>query len=317
MRFLDRRHVLTVVVALLLVLAGCQGAGGGDGAAPATGGADGGDGGNGAKEYEATAAGAGDGGDGAGDVAENRALQQRMRIRTGSIALGVDSYADARENLTRAVRHLGGYVSDSNRRTNGEDNRTWVTGRLVVRVPRGNFTTAMDRIERVGTVTESSTRTKDVTDQLVDVEARLENLRAKRDRLRDLYERANETEALLAIQERLSATQGRIERLEAQRQSLRNRVAYSTIRIGLAEPEPDTPETTPPEPWHRTGILAALEESVSGVATTLRAGVVLLAYAAPYLLTFGVPVGLAYGVYRRSRNGTNEGSEPESADDRQ
>jgi len=315
MRFLDRRRVLTVVVALLLVLAGCQGAGGGDGAAPATGGADGGDG---AKEYEATAAGAGDGGDGAGDVPENRALRQRIRIRTGSIALGVDSYADARENLTRAVRHLGGYVSDSHRRTHGEDNRTWVTGRLVVRVPRGNFTTAMDRIERVGNVTESSTRTKDVTDQLVDVEARLENLRAKRDRLRELYQRANETEDLLAIQERLSATQERIERLEAERQSLRDRVAYSTIRIELAEPEPDPPETTtPPEPWHRTGIGAALEESASGVATTLRAVAVLLAYAAPYLLTFGVPVGLAYGAYRRSRDGGDEGSAPESSEGRQ
>lgn len=217
----------------------------------------------------------------------------------------MDVYDEARENLTRTVRNLGGYVSESNRRTHGDDERTWVTGRLVVRAPRGNFSAAMARIERVGNVTESSTRTTDVTDRLVDLEARLENLRARRDRLRELYDRANETEDLLAIQERLSNTQERIERLEAERQSLRGRVAFSTITIELAEPEPEPTPTptatpTPSQAWHETGAGAAFGESVAGVATTLRAAVVLLAYVAPSLGAFGLPLALVYGVYRRS-----------------
>jgi hypothetical protein len=317
----DRRHVLVVVLAVLVVAAGCSGAGGGaDGPAgdggDGGGAGDGGDGGDGGD--------AGDGGDGGyeGTIAEESAqggdgpaardLRERMRIRTGSIDVQVESYADARENVTRAVRRLGGFVSDSNREVHGEDNRTWVTGRLVVRVPQDNFSDAMTRIERVGNVTRSSTHTKDVTDQLVDIGARLENLRAQREKLRELYDRANETEDLLAIQERLSQTQERIERLEAERQSLRDRVAYSTITIDLAEPEPEPPEpTTASTVWHQTGIVTALQQSVSGVATTLRAIVVLLAYATPYLLTFGLPIALVAGAVRRYRRGSNR---PESDD---
>ncbi|MFT4964486.1 MAG: hypothetical protein ACI9PP_001768 [Halobacteriales archaeon] len=303
MRFLDRRHVLPIVLALLLVFAGCQTGGGGDQAAPTTGGADGGDAADSAPEYEATQAESNDGGPGGEGMADDWPLQQRMRIRTGSIALQVDLYSESRENLMQTVGDLGGYVSDSKRQTHDNDNRTWVTGRLVVRVPRENFSTAMARIERVGTVTESSTQTKDVTDQLVDIEAHLENLRAKRDRLRALYEQGKETQDLLAIQKRLSKTQGEIERLTAERKELRDRVAFSTVTIEVAEPEPEFKATTTPTPspaWHETGAGSAFGESVFGVVTMFRALVVLLAYAVPYLRAIGIPLALVYGVYRRS-----------------
>lgn len=329
---LDRRKtVIVVLIALSMILAGCTGGAGGD-AARGDGGAGGGEdveyaasGGDGgdasvertvvaeatgtpmatpAREAEADGgarAGAGDGGKavvGESDVV----LQREAIIRTGRVRLEVEQFDGAVQNLSTAVRDRGGYVSDSEEELHRIDNKTWTTGRVVLRVPRQNFSSMMERVQREGTVLEAQTNSQDVTDQLVDIRARLENLRAQRDQLRELYQQANDTQDVLAVQRRLSDVQTEIERLEARQKSLRERVAYSTITVRLEEPRP---ERDPPdvERWYDTPVVEAFLESVNGVVTTVRALTVFLAYALPYIVVFGVPLIVIGGVYWRRRNG--------------
>jgi len=309
------RTAAVLALAAMLVLAGCSGggtssdAGGGDGGSADVAGAGGNDAEGATAAAEATGS---ESGDASSDAAAkegastsavaNEFAASRARIRLGTVGLRVDDYDAARRNLTAAARGYGGYVSGSSEEVHERRNETWTTGRLVVRVPRENFSAMMDRTKSAGRVQSSNTETKDVTEQIVDTEARLENLRSQRERLRGLYESANSTEDVLEVQERLSEVQGEIERLEARLRSLRNRVAYSTITIRLRE-EPPAPDPNPEPPaWHDTPVVAAFLDSVSGVATTLRAAVVAAAYAAPYALVFGVPVvGLAVVARRRLR----------------
>ena len=296
------RSVAVIALAFLVVLAGCGGLGGSAG-----GGADGGsvnassgglNGGSGAESAGATAAASGGGDAGAADAetGNQQALQaNRATIKTAHVRLEVESFDTARENITTATRRLGGYVGASSESTRGENgNRT--AGQVVLRVPSRNFSTLYDQVQATGTVLSANTNTSDVTEQLVDLEARLENLRAQRQRLRDLYENASDTEAVLAVQERLSNTQSEIERLEARLQSLENRIALSTITVELTEPADDPVAA---EAWYDVGVIDAFVDSIGGVVTTLRAAVVAVAYLAPYLLVFGVPLLLGYLVYRR------------------
>jgi polyhydroxyalkanoate synthesis regulator phasin len=305
------RSVAVIALALLVVLAGCGGLGGSAG-----GGADGGsvnassgglNGGSGAESAGATAAASGGGDAGAADAetGNQQALQaNRATIKTAHVRLEVESFDTARENITTATRRLGGYVGASSESTRGENgNRT--AGQVVLRVPSRNFSTLYDQVQATGTVLSATTNTSDVTEQLVDLEARLENLRAQRQRLRDLYENASDTEAVLAVQERLSNTQSEIERLEARLQSLENRIALSTITVELTEPADDPVAA---EAWYDVGVIDAFVDSIGGVVTTLRAAVVALAYLAPYLLVFGVPLLLGYLVYRR-RTATSASAE--------
>ncbi|AUX10745.1 hypothetical protein AArcSl_3138 [Halalkaliarchaeum desulfuricum] len=218
----------------------------------------------------------------------------RDLIFTGSVELEVDSYETADGEIRAIVADHDGFVSDSARQVHERDNETWTTGELVVRVPSDSFDEAVEEISDVGEVQSVATDSEDVTDQLVDIEARLENLRAERDQYRKLYEEANETEDVLAVQERLSATQEEIERLEARQRALEQQVAYATITVSLAEPTPE-PERPDPDAWYDTAVTEAFLESVSGVTTVLRASVVATAYAAPYALTFGAPFVVALG----------------------
>lgn len=287
---MNRRRLTLVVLVALVLLAGCNGAG-------SAGGADAGYAEAGG-EAETRAAGGGDAGDG-GSAGEEGDATGRSIIRTGEVRLRVDDYEAAHTNLTAAAEARGGYVSDSARQVRNRDGEDWTTGRVVLRVPADNFSEAMTAAESEGSVLESRTATEDVTDQVVDLEARLENLRAERDRLRTLYDRANETEDVIAIERRLSEVQTEIERTEARLQNVQRRVTYATITVELAEPRPDRPA---PDQWYETPVVAAFLESVEGVGVVLRALVVAGAYAAPYLLVFLTPFAVVGGLLYRYRN---------------
>jgi predicted small secreted protein len=286
-----RRRLTLILLAALAVLAGCNGAGGG-----ADVGGDGAGHAETAVEAEAEPREDDAGGDRRGGDADSATAGQadadtpgRSIIRTGEVRLRVDEYESATSNLTALAERRDGYVSDSAQRVHDRGGEDWTTGRVVLRVPAEDFSATITEIEREGTVLESRTSSEDVTEQVVDLEARLENLRAERDRLRTLYDRANDTEDVIAVERRLSEVQTEIERTEARLQNVQRRIAYATITVELVESRPDHPA---PDRWYDTPAVAAFLESVDGVGVLLRAVVVGTAYAMPYLFVGLAPVAV-------------------------
>jgi hypothetical protein len=287
------RTIAVLGVALLIVLAGCSGGmSGGDSAAPSGSERAGGGGGDAGAPAGGGAAEEPDRQQQADSVAETGADQQRLVIQTGKMTLRVESYQEARTSLTSMARDRGGYVSDSSERVHRRENTTWTTGQVVLRVPSDEFSAAFEEAKSEGEVESSSTDSEDVTDQLVDIEARLENLRTERDRLRTLYEEANETEDVLRVSRELSDVQEEIERLEARQRQLESQVQFSTITVQITEQPPEPQPRPGPDGWWETGVITAFLTSVSGVLTVIRALIVGTAYVAPYVLTFATPVFL-------------------------
>lgn len=290
-----RTALATLLVVALLVTAGCSAGSdslpgaGGDAAQDAT--AARGDGGSSGAATEA----AGDHADEGTPVANDRKL-----VRTAELTMRVDSFESARSNLTATVRSHGGYVGDASMRTEEYDNETYAEGTLVLRVPVENYSQLLRAVEGEGTVLNSNENVDDVTREYVDLEARLENLRNQRDRLRELYEQANDTEEVLAVEERLSNVQGEIERAEARLQTLENRVALATVTVRLHEERP-AGEPLERTRWYDTGVVDAFRQSVDGVVVTVRALAVAVAYATPYLVFFGVPVAALFALLVRGR----------------
>jgi predicted phage tail protein len=286
------RSMTVFALVFLILLAGCSGglmSGGGDG---------------GGKPAASSA------GDSSDRAAKNKAettstelnaQAQRALIRTGHVRLEITDYDNSRKNLTRAVREQRGYVSDSSEQSHQVSNTTWTSGRIVFRVPVENFSVFFQRVKKEGEVQQSNTNTTDVTDRVVDLEARLKNLRAQRDRLRKLYNQANDTKSVLAVGEKLSDVQGEIERLEAQRRALAKKISYAMVTVELHEPAPKE-DVVENKQFYETGIISAFLESVNGVVVTVRALFVAGAYLTPYLIVFGLPLlGLAVVLRRRVR----------------
>lgn len=309
------RRWIALLLATLALTAGCTGAGGGGGDAGTqlAGGED--------AEFEAETAVAeatpmatgtpvaepaakDTGSDTAGDY-DAQEFAARQLILTGQVAIEVSDFEAASQNLTAATETHGGFVSDTRQEVHRVDNQTWTEGLIVLRVPRENFTALYERAKTEGELIEAHKQSQDVTDQLVDIRARLDNLRAQRDQLRELYDRANDTEEVLQVQDRLSEVQGEIERLEARQKSLRQRVALSTITVRIREPRPE-PDRPGPDAWYDIGLVDAFLESANGVVITVRAIGVAIAYAVPYIVAFGVPLG-ALGYVARRRRGSGPG----------
>ena len=226
----------------------------------------------------------------------------RQLIRTGTLELTVDDADEAESEIRSLTSERGGYIAGSEREVHTRENDSWVVAQFRLRVPAEEFDTTFEDLQTHGDVESASTDTEDVTEQLTDIEARLENLRAERDRLRDLFEDANETEDVLAVQSELSDVQEQIERLEAQQQSLQDRVAMATITVRIAEETPEPPSPEPEPAWYEVGVGEAFTTSIGLLGTTVRAAVVAAVYATPFALVLATPFALGAIAYRR-RNG--------------
>jgi hypothetical protein len=111
---------------------------------------------------------------------------------------------------------------------------------VVMRVPADRFDEAIAALKRLDVeVLSSSADSKDVTDQLVDLDARLTALRAEETRYLQLFASAKTVDEMLKVQVALSQLRQQIESLAAQQKNTADRVAFSTISLNVvstAEP---------------------------------------------------------------------------------
>lgn len=310
-----RSRLATGLVVLAVVLAGCAGTGGGGDAGEPTAisggdgagdddGAGGGDApsaGNTADPSGDSATPSGDGGGDAGEKSANGDVQRlatdRAIIRTGSVTVRVDDFEAQRDRLNSEVDRLGGYVGGSNVELQRRDNETWTTGTVTLRVPAESFPRMLSYAKDRGEVLSEQTSTTDVSDQLVELDARITNLEGKRARIREFYEQANSTDALLRIENRLSEVQGQIEQLTAKKRSLEGRVTYATLSVTMKEPAPETSHE-PVAGRDRAGLLGTLRDSVDSMLAVAYGGLLVAAAALPWLLALLLLAGMVVALRR-------------------
>lgn len=150
----------------------------------------------------------------------------RMLIWKASMSIQVWSVSNAVNEAVALAERQGGFVEEKTDR--GEESAS-----LTVRVPAQSFKTALSSLETLGTVTYRNIEGEDVTEQFIDVEARLKNKIVLRDRLKQLLEKANEVKDILAIETELNRVQADIDSMEGRIKSLRGKVEYSTLSLNL------------------------------------------------------------------------------------
>jgi ABC-type multidrug transport system fused ATPase/permease subunit len=168
---------------------------------------------------------------------------------------------------------------------------------VVVRVPAGKYAAFIEEAAKLGTVRYQAESTDDVTQQHIDLKARLENLRAQEVRLREFFAKAKNVTEMLQIENELSRVRGEIESLAAQVAYLERQAAMATVTIELSEPK----ALVRPSgiDW---GVGTAFTNSVRAFVGTLNVLIVLLGPALAIGLFFVLPVVLIVrAVMRASR----------------
>jgi outer membrane murein-binding lipoprotein Lpp len=162
----------------------------------------------------------------AASLAQDYASSDRKMVRSGDLIVTVDSPEEASPEVARLVKDAGGFVERS---TETRESNVW----LRCRVPAASLDQLMDAIADLGDEERRSVSVADVTEQYADLETRLRNNIALRERLQQLLQRASDVEDVLAIEKELNRIQSEIETMQAQFDRLKSEVELSALSINL------------------------------------------------------------------------------------
>ena len=157
---------------------------------------------------------------------------ERVMVYTASFQISVHSVRESMDALESVCRGMGGYVHQ----IDGDQ--------ITVRVPADQYNAALAQTEALGTVINRQMQALDVTEEYVDLQARLRNAIKVRDRLQELLAQAKSVEDTLAVEKELNRVNESIERLQAKLEVLKNRVAFCTITVRFVRVAPSTRQPT-------------------------------------------------------------------------
>jgi hypothetical protein len=168
-------------------------------------------------------------GDQGGEIADAAAKPPELLIiRMGSLELEVADLGAAVRAASAQVSSVGGYVSGSEESTEGEDARASVT----YRIPADRWDEALSEIRGLATaIRHVHVETEAVTNQVVDLGARIANLRATEAALQKIMNSASSIPDVLKVQDQLTRVRGEIEQLVAQKSQLEERAAFGTLTV--------------------------------------------------------------------------------------
>ncbi len=155
------------------------------------------------------------------DSAAGSAAGNRLLVRTGALTVktgNAEATGDAARKLAEAA---GGWLVQ--RRNTYH----------VFRIPAARFSDVVAAISALGTVVHRQVDVRDVTERVRDVELRLRNSRALRERFRELLKRADTVKDVLAIERELARLTERIEKLETSLKNDRRNVAHARLKLTL------------------------------------------------------------------------------------
>jgi len=248
------------------------------------------------------------GSDGAGQGTAPTEGQDRLVVRNASIAVRVDDVDAAITSVRTAVTAAGAEIADlqlaagvdpgialENGMAPGPANAT-----ITIRVPAEKLDALTGQLAKLGEVTNQGESASDVTEQAIDMEARLKNLRAQEAQLRKFFEQATKVSELLAIEQELARVRGEIESMDAQLTYLKRQAARATLVVSLTEPAPVvSPAGTD---W---GFSAAVTNGVRGAALLLTT-VITVAIALLPLAAVGAAVWFAVARSRKRRSAASQ-----------
>ncbi len=237
----------------------------------------------------------------AGDAAVRTEMPgDREVVTTGWIQLTVPDVADATQQVSELAGAEGGYVESASiggggvQPIDGSSAPASVDGWITVRVPTDRLDAVIAAVSELGEVTSSSVDRTDVTDQAVDLRARIAAEEASVARLTELMAQAGSVGDLIAAETALSDRQASLDANRQQLALLENQVAMSSISVALTS----TPAPTNADP---AGFADGLVAGWNGLVATLNGTVVALGFLLPWLVVAAVVVVVVWGVRRLVR----------------
>ena len=172
------------------------------------------------------------------DEQERQEFSQEMIIKRGTQHLLTDQVTEVAHQVRELMGKFGGYVEGSS----FEEEEGMERVEYNLRVPAESFDELMDDISELARLKREDVSTEDVTEEYIDLEARLEVLEAQESRLVDMLDEAEEVSEMLEIENELSRLREKIESIQGRMDYLERATSYSYLRVIIEQEKVGTPQ---------------------------------------------------------------------------
>jgi hypothetical protein len=232
---------------------------------------------------------------GGGQIA---AVDDAKIIRTGTMSIEVSDVGAALRTARDAIVGLGGYVGASTTSNDGDQPSAEIT----YRIPAGKWESALDLLRGLNGLTTNvvteHTEAVEVTSQVIDLQARISNLRASETAFQAIAAKATKISDVLEVQAQLTQTRGEIETLTAQLKDLNDRAGYASLTVQFNVPI--LAVEVAQKGWDPASVIdeasASMVSVLQGLAT---AGIWFVIVWLPILLIVGLVAVVAVAIARR------------------
>jgi len=187
-------------------------------------------------------------------------------IRTAQLSLTTNDFGHIRESISRILTSHEGYIAQLEMDTPAGEARSLDA---TLRIPAMQLDAALLDLKRLGHVDAESQRGEEVTQRVIDIQARLSNLRVTEARLTDiLRQRTGKLADVLAVEEQIDSVRGQIESIEAEQKNLNKQIAFAAVQLKVRE------EYKKPLALNNPSLLTRLRNAAIQGVQTLGEGVV-------------------------------------------
>jgi hypothetical protein len=224
--------------------------------------------------------------------APDLSVDQRSIVYTGSITIRVDDVNIAAARATAIANGAGGFVGGDKRNTgDGSSDAT-----MELRVPAEKFSAVVDQLARtLGKEQQRGISTEDVTEQTVDLDARISVQQARVDSGRQLLAKAKTLNELVMLEREVATRESDLASLQGKKRRLADLTALSTITVVLLDPK----ASVKPKEDGTPGFLGGLAGGWKALIKSLGVVLTVLGAALPWLLAIGLPLWAIWYAYRR------------------
>ena len=163
---------------------------------------------------------------------EQQEVVKKRIIKDGRLGIQVNEIEIAKTRIDTLVKKFSGYYSNES-----FNNSDWESSYVLkIRIPSARFESFLKDLESGdGEIQHKTIDARDVTDQFIDLETRLESKKAYLKRYMELLKRAQTIKEILQIEEKIRGLQEEIESTLGRLKYLGDLVDYSTLDLTITE----------------------------------------------------------------------------------
>lgn len=159
----------------------------------------------------------------------------RKLIKTGDMSFETSDLDFSHKKVETSVKKHKAWISSESENTSGRR----ISRNVTIRVPSENFDELVNEISQgIKAFDYKNITSNDVTEEFLDVEARLKNRKALEERYLELLSKASTTADILQIENQINQLRGEIESIEGRMKYLSNQVDYSTLNLSYYKTTP-------------------------------------------------------------------------------